>query len=88
MNDDAVRKLRIVQLSSGKFIIYVKVTWSSDEFLLENQRRKPRVWSSLDRLTSHLASNVTKLPLIELYLNNGATTNATQKKSTRDKSME
>jgi len=51
-----------------KFCIYIQLSWKGGDLLLETQRKKPRVWSSLDRLAKHINSKYGSVPVVELYL--------------------
>ncbi|ECE2109004.1 hypothetical protein C4X16_21330 [Salmonella enterica] len=68
LKNNTVKKMRLVQRSDGKFMIYVEINWKGGELLLETQRKSPRMWSSLDRLVNHINSKYGSVPLIELTL--------------------
>ncbi|MES2661808.1 MAG: hypothetical protein V4629_00750 [Pseudomonadota bacterium] len=67
----AVTKMKLVQGTDDKFQIYINISWRKGELLLETQRKKPRTWSSLDRLIHYINEKYQKyesVPVIELYL--------------------
>ena len=68
LQNNAVTKMVLVQGDDGRFTIYVELSWKKGELLLETQRKQPRVWSSLDRLVSHINTKYGKVPVIELHL--------------------
>jgi len=68
LGNNAVKSLKLVQDAEGKFFIYVQLTWKGGELVLETQRKKPRAWSSLDRLVKHINQKYGKVPAIELHL--------------------
>ena len=63
-----VSKMTLVQTEDQKFVIYVQLTWKGGQLLLETQRKKPRIWSSLDRLVKHINTKYGPVPDIELHL--------------------
>ena len=63
-----VKRLKLVQGEDLKFCIYAQLSWKGGDLLLETQRKKPRVWSSLDRLAKHINSKYGSVPVVELYL--------------------
>lgn len=68
LGNQSVKKMMLVQGEDGKFSIRVQLSWKGGDFLLETQRKTPRVWSSLDRLVKHINSKYGKVPIIELQL--------------------
>ncbi|PHM51280.1 hypothetical protein [Xenorhabdus sp. KK7.4] len=66
LNNNTVKKMTLVQGEDEKFKVYVQITWKEGDLLLETQRKKPRVWSSLDRLVKHINIRYGCVPLIEL----------------------
>lgn len=68
LESGAVSKMTLVQSEDRRFMIYVQLSWKGGELLLETQRKKPRVWSSLDRLVKHINARYSRVPIIELHL--------------------
>lgn len=68
LENKAVKNMAIVQGEDGKFQIYVTLTWKEGRQLLETQRKKPRMWASLDRLVRHINTKYGKVPVIHLEL--------------------
>jgi hypothetical protein len=68
LTNGAVKRLKLVQGEDLKFCIYAQLSWKGGDLLLETQRKKPRVWSSLDRLAKHINSKYGSVPVVELYL--------------------
>lgn len=64
----AVLRLYLVQDEDGKFEIFVKLKLEEEERRLVTQRKTPRKWSSLDRLTRHMNENYSNVPTITLKL--------------------
>ena len=54
MQNQAVKRLHIVQNEIGHYQIIVTVTWKKGDWQLVTTRGKPRQWASLDRLARHI----------------------------------
>jgi hypothetical protein len=65
--NEAVDYLRVVQVDNG-FRIYSKLTWKDAEVLLVTQRKTPKEWVSLDRLTRHMNHNYGDISPVFLHL--------------------
>lgn len=77
----AVKGIRLKETSTG-FQVLVTVMWDdSKELVVITQRtKKPRVWSSLDRLVKHLGI-YPNLPPIELKMRTANAAGKTRKKA-------
>lgn len=65
----AVQKLCIVQLGIDRYEVVMSLKWKPGNWRIITLRKKPREWSSLDRLTKHLIKkSVSGLPPIDLLL--------------------
>lgn len=53
----AVGKINIIQTSSNKYQLVIKLTWKEGDWKLATTRNSPREWVSLDRLISHILKN-------------------------------
>ena len=64
-----VQKLLIVQLGIDRYEVIMSLNWKPGNWRIITLRKKPREWSSLDRLTKHLIKkSVNGLPPIDLLL--------------------
>jgi len=65
----AVERITLKLAADGSgFNLYVTLTWKKGEQLLITQQKKPRVWTSLDRLRSHIESHFEAISHIDITL--------------------
>lgn len=63
-----IKRLKLIQGKDRKFMIRAVFAWKGGEYTLVTQRKKPRIWASLDRLLKHIETKYHNVPVIELYL--------------------
>lgn len=65
---NAVKQIKIAPTPEGKgFHIYVTLSWKDEELLLVNTKKQPRVWSSLDRLYSHIETKYNAVKYLTVF---------------------
>ena len=64
----AVSKIRLVQRDDKRYEVFITVSWKGGESLLITQRKRARIWVSLDRFVKHATDKYYNIPLIEIDL--------------------
>lgn len=68
LNNKTVVRFKLVQGIDLKYNVFVQLTWKGGDLLLYTQRKKPRVWASLDRFVTYAQRKYRYLPVVELHL--------------------
>lgn len=68
LNNKTVVKFKLVQGIDLKFNVFIQLTWKGGDLQLQTQRKKPRVWASLDRFVVYAQKKYRNLPVVELHL--------------------
>lgn len=70
VKNGAIKRFSIIQEENGRFGIEVELTWKEGTHNLVTTRGTPRLWSSLDTLTRHIAEKYDgQIDLLPICLN-------------------